>query len=51
MAFGLCGAHNTFQGAINEASSSLLRKCDVVFFYGILVYNSNLEDMCVTFQT
>jgi hypothetical protein len=37
MAFGLCGAPNTFQGAINTTLVTLLRKCVLVFFDDILL--------------
>lgn len=32
MAFGLSGAHGTFQGAMNSTLAPLLRKCVIVFF-------------------
>lgn len=32
VAFGLCGAPGTFQGAMNTTLAPLLRKCVVVFF-------------------
>jgi hypothetical protein len=44
MAFGLHGAPNTFQGAMNATLAPLLRKCVLVFFDGILVYNKALLD-------
>jgi hypothetical protein len=44
MAFGLCGAPNTFQGAMNAAMSRLLRKSALVVFDDIVVYSSTLED-------
>jgi hypothetical protein len=44
MAFGLCGAPNTFQGAMNASLIPLLRKCALVFFDDILVYRRTLED-------
>jgi hypothetical protein len=31
MAFGLCGAPNTFQGEMNSTLAPLLRKCALVF--------------------
>jgi transposase InsO family protein len=39
MAFGLTGAPNTFQHAMNLTLSSLLRKCVIVFFDDILVFS------------
>jgi hypothetical protein len=44
MAFGLCGAPNTFQGAMNATLNLLWRKCALVFFYDILVCSRTLED-------
>jgi len=44
MAFGLTGAPNTFQGAVNTTLHPLLRKCALVFFDDILVYSHTLED-------
>jgi hypothetical protein len=44
MAFGLCGAPNTFQGVMNNTLDPLLRKCALVFFDDILVYNRYLEE-------
>jgi hypothetical protein len=43
MAFGLTGAPGTFQRAMNNTMSPLLRKCAIVFFDDILVYNTSLE--------
>jgi hypothetical protein len=43
LAFGLCGAPNTFQSAMNATLAPLLRKCVLVFFYDILVYNPTLD--------
>jgi hypothetical protein len=42
MAFGLCGAPNTFQSAMNTTLAPLLRKCCLVFFDDILIYNPTL---------
>jgi hypothetical protein len=42
LAFGLCGAPNTFQSAMNATLAPLLRKC-VLVFYDILVYNPTLD--------
>lgn len=44
MAFGLSGAPDTFQGAMNTTLAPLLRKCVVVFFDDILVYSATLEE-------
>lgn len=44
MAFELIGAPNTFQGAINTTLHPILRKCALVFFDDILVYNRTLEE-------
>lgn len=44
MAFGLCGAPGTFQGAMNTTLAPLLRKCVLVFFDDILTYNNSFED-------
>jgi hypothetical protein len=43
MAFDLTGAPGTFQKAMNTTRTPLLRKCVVVFFDDILVYNSSFE--------
>jgi hypothetical protein len=43
VAFGLCGAPNTFQSAMSSTLSPLSRKCILVFFYDILVYSRTLD--------
>jgi hypothetical protein len=44
MTFGLTGAPNSFQEAMNTTLGPLLRKCVLVFFDDILVYNPTFED-------
>lgn len=44
MPFGLAGAPATFLGAMNTTLIPLLRKCVIVFFEDILVYNATLHD-------
>jgi hypothetical protein len=44
MAFGLTGALGTFQKAMNHTLAPLLRKCALVFFDDILVYNTTWDD-------
>lgn len=43
MSFGLTGAPGTFQAAMNNTLSSVLRKCALVFFDDILIYSPTLE--------
>lgn len=50
MSFGLTGAPNTFQGAMNTVVRPLLRKCILVFFDDILVYIKTLADHIVHLQ-
>lgn len=47
MAFGLSGAPGTFQGAMNTTLSPLLRKCVIVFFDDILIYNKSFDEHMV----
>ena len=44
MSFGLTGAPNSFQGVMNNTLRPLLRKCALVFFDDILVYNASYAD-------
>jgi hypothetical protein len=45
MDFGLYGAPNTFQGAMNSTlAPPLLRKCALIFFDDILIYSATLDD-------
>jgi hypothetical protein len=44
MSFGLTGAPHSFQRAMNSTLASLLRKCVLIFFDDILVYNSSLAE-------
>lgn len=44
MAFGLTGAPNTFLAAMNATLQPVLRKCALVFFDDILVYNKSFQD-------
>lgn len=42
MSFGLTGAPGTFQGAMNDTLSPVLRKCALVFFDDIHIYSPDL---------
>jgi hypothetical protein len=44
MAFSLTSAPGTFQNAMNTTLAPLLRKCALVFFDDILIYNSSFDD-------
>jgi hypothetical protein len=44
MVFGLIGAPGTLERAMNTTLAPLLRKCALILFDDILVYNQTLED-------
>lgn len=47
MSFGLTGAPNMFQGAMNTTLHPLLQRCVLVFFDDMLIYNKTFEDHLV----
>jgi hypothetical protein len=50
MVFGLTGAPDTFQGAINDTLAPGLRKFVIVFLDDILVYSATLEEHVIHLQ-
>jgi hypothetical protein len=44
VAFGLSGALDTFQGAMNSTLKPCLHRCAIVFFDDILIYSKTLEE-------
>jgi hypothetical protein len=50
MPFGLYGAPNTFQSAMNTTLAPLLRKCVLVFFDDILIYSKTLTEHTTDLQ-
>jgi hypothetical protein len=44
MAFGLSSAPGTFQSAMNTTLAPILRKCALIFFDDILIYNKSLSE-------
>jgi hypothetical protein len=50
MSFGLTGAPNTFQGAMNSTLKPCLHICVIVFFDDILVYSPTLEQHLINLR-
>jgi hypothetical protein len=50
MSFGLSGAPATFQRAMNTTLAPLLRKCALVFFDDILVYNPTMDQHLIDLE-